>query len=118
MLSVACCVGWKVKGFGGDEKEVDDDDGRDVDELDGEDEDEEEADEEGVADDVVESDSESESESLPSEASESFCFEEGNTIGARTDRPGISNVVLGDLLRFLRCVISSCFVSISTSEST
>lgn len=112
MLSVACCVGWKVKGFGGDGKEVEDDEERDVDELDEEDEDEEEADEEGVAEDVVESNSESESEPLPSEASETFCFEEGNTIGARTVRPGISNVVLGDLLRFLRCVISDSHTTV------
>jgi hypothetical protein len=140
MLSMTGCVGWKVKGFGGDEKEVVDEE-RDVDE----DEDEEEADGEGVVEDAVESDSESESELLPSEASESlvvFCVEEGNTVGTRTGRLGMSNVVLGDLLRFLRCVISdshttigewsrqiksqkvqkeknwpSCFVSISTSKS-
>ena len=95
LIFLVCCVGWKVKGFGGNEKEDVDDEESDVDKEEDEDEEEEEADEE-----VVESDS----ESLPSKGLESlvaFCLKDGNTVGARTDRPGIALV---DLLRFLTII--------------
>ena len=103
MLS-ACCVGWKVEGFGGDEEAGDDEER--------EEEDEKEAEEEDVAaEDVVESDSES--DSPPSEGSAAFCF--GNTVGARTDRPEMRNVSLGDLFRLRWRVIFDSHTTICRS---
>lgn len=88
---MGCFVRWEVDGFGGEEEveeEVDDDEEEDE-ELD-----EDEEDEEDVVEEV------SNSESLSIESLVGFCFEDGNTVGARTDRPGISNVALDGLLRF------------------
>ena len=110
-VSMACCVDWKATGFRGNE-----DDDEEVDKEDDEDEEEEEEDEEDVAEDVVETDS----ESLSSEGSDSlvtFCFKDGNTVGARTDRPGISNVALVDLLRFRWRVIFDSHTTICVSRS-
>ena len=84
-VSMACCVRWEVKSFGGGEEEVFDEkeDEDDVDELD-----EEEVEE--VSD----------SESSSSEGSVAFCLKDGNTVDPRPDRPGIRNGGLWDLLRF------------------
>ena len=95
-VSISSFVGLEVTGFGDEEEVVDDEEEEDDDddELDEEDEDEE-----PEAEDVVKD--VSDSESLPSEAlPESLCLKDGSTVGARTDRPGIINVALGDLLRF------------------
>ena len=84
-VSMACCVRWEVKNFGGDKEEVLDDE---------DDDDDDELDEEDVAEDVSESESSSSEDGVP------FCFKDGNTVGSRTDRLGISNEGLWDLLRF------------------
>ena len=83
-LSMGCCVRWEAKSFGSDKEEVLDDDDDDDDELD----------EQDVLEDV------SDSESSSSEGGVAFRFKDGNTVGSRTDRPGISNEGLCDLLRF------------------
>ena len=76
-VSMACCVRWGVKGFGGDKEEyLDDDDDDDDDEI---------VDEEDVVEDVSESDSSS------SAGGVAFRFKDGTTVGSRTDRPGIGN---------------------------
>ena len=84
-VSMACCVRWEVKSLGDDKEDVSDDkEGEgDVDELDEEDVEER-----------------SDSESSPSEGLIAFCFKDDNTVGSRTDRPGISSEGLWDLLRF------------------
>ena len=93
-VSMACCIRWVVRSFGGDTEEVLDDK---------EDDDVEELDEEDVAEDV------SDSESFPSEEGVAFRFKDGNTVGSRTDRPGISKEGLWDLLRFpWRVILDSC----------
>ena len=90
MFSMGCfvflawCVGREVESFGGNREEVLDDKEDDVDELD----------EEDVVEEV------SDSESSPSKGLVTFCFKDGNTVGSRTGRPGISNEGLWDLLRF------------------
>ena len=80
---MVCCVDLEVESFGGDKEEVLDDEEDDVDEED-------------VVEDV------SDSESFSSDALVAFCL---NTVGSRTDRPGISNEELWDLLRFCWRVI-------------
>ena len=87
-VSVACCVRWEAKSFGGDKEEA----------LDEEDDDvvEELEDEQDVEEDVPES----ESSSSESEGGVDFRFRDGNTVESRTDRPGIGNEGLRDLLRF------------------
>ena len=89
-------VGLEVIGFGGDEEDDEEKDGEEEEEQDGVDE----LDDEDVTEDVEEV---SDSEPLPSECSASFgvwCLKDGNTVGARTDRLGIRNIVLGERLRF------------------
>lgn len=84
-VPMTCCFGREAESFGGDEEEDLDDKEDDVAELD----------EEDVVEDV------SDSESFPSEGLVTFGFKDGNdTVGSRTDRPGISNEGLWDLLRF------------------
>ena len=99
MLSIGCLVDWEVEGFGDDEEEVvEEEEGEedDIDELD-------EEDDEDVVEDV--SDSESLSSEDSAESLVAFCFKDGNTVGARTDRPGISNVAFCEHRRFRLCVI-------------